>query len=147
MTVDEVHSRNLLKGPSAFLLLRWRYAATTLFLIITLVMLAFMHLLHIPQSWFTNTLVAIWFASTIPVQILVARSNRKILAERKAGYTTRQGKNGDLEQRDPYVGRVIREVGGEYLTGTTFRALIQAAKRTQRSHAAAPAHDRQTTAG
>jgi hypothetical protein len=66
--------------------------------------------------------------SVIPVVVLILMFASKWRAERDAGYTTLEYTHKKLEQRDPYLGRVIRGPGEDYLERTHFRTIIQAAK-------------------
>jgi hypothetical protein len=49
-------------------------------------------------------------------------------AERKAGYTTIRLGNRKLMQRDPYMGRIIRLAGADYLDRQHFAEILE---RTQ----------------
>ncbi|WP_427175232.1 hypothetical protein [Arthrobacter sp. 92] len=127
MVVNEIRSSGLIKGPSAFALLRLRYRCTT----VALAGLGVVLLLSgsgIPQSWFTNVLVLAMMIPTIPVALLIVWVPVKAQAEQEAGYTTLRNELKDLEQRDPYLGRTIRNPGGEYLPRTDFLAIMQVAK-------------------
>ncbi|MBT1004022.1 hypothetical protein KIH31_15655 [Paenarthrobacter sp. DKR-5] len=64
----------------------------------------------------------------VPICVLIQWSATKDRKEQKAGYTTMQNWRKDLEQRDPYMGRVIRKAGAEYLERSEFLAIVQAAK-------------------
>ena len=83
----------------------------------------------VPQSWFTNSLVAAMGLAGIPVIVLINWSTVKARAERKAVYTTLWNNLKELEQRDPYLGRVIRNPGQAYMQRAEFLAVIQAAKK------------------
>lgn len=82
----------------------------------------------VPQSWFTNSLVAAMGPAGIPVIVLINWSTVKARAGQRAGYTTLRNQLREMEQRDPYLGRVIRRPGEEYLQRADFLAIIQAAK-------------------
>lgn len=127
MAMNEIRSGGLIKGPTAFALLRLRYRCTTVALIVTLTVL-FLSVSGLPQSWLTNSLVAAMGVAAIPVCVLITWVPAKARAEQKAGYTTLRNELKDLEQRDPYLGRVIRNPGGEYLQRADFLAIIQVAK-------------------
>ncbi|WP_155848504.1 hypothetical protein [Arthrobacter sp. 35W] len=66
--------------------------------------------------------------ATVPLAILIGWVGIKELEETLAGYTTQRHGNKMLEQRDPYLGRVIRRPGEDYLEHERFRAIIQTAK-------------------
>jgi hypothetical protein len=125
--MNEIRSHGLIKGPTAFALLRLRYRCTTA----ALAVLGIMFILNVsgvPQSWLTNSLVAAMGVAAIPVCVLITWVPAKARAEQEAGYTTLRNELKDLEQRDPYLGRIIRNPGGEYLQRADFLVVIQAAK-------------------
>ena len=124
----------LIKGPTAFALLRLRYKCTTVALAVALTMAA-LSASGVPQSWFTISLVAAMGLTGIPVVVLILWAPIKAQAEKQAGYTTLRNELKDLEQRDPYLGRVIRNPGQEYLQRADFLAIIQAAKEETESPA------------
>lgn len=82
----------------------------------------------VPQSLLTNSIVAVMGLAVIPVIVLILWVPIKVEAEREAGYTTLRNEMKELEQRDPYVGRVIRNPGVESLQRADFLGIIQAAK-------------------
>ena len=125
--MNEICGGRLIKGPTAFALLSLRYRCTTAGLVVTLTALV-LSVSGVPQSWLTNSLVAAMGVAAIPVCVLITWVPAKARAEQKAGYTTLRNELKDLEQRDPYLGRVIRNPGGEYLERAEFLAIIQAAK-------------------
>lgn len=125
--MDEIHGGGLIKGPTAFALLRLRYRCTTM----ALAVLGIMFVLNVsgfPQSWLTNSVVFAMGVAMIPVIALISWVPAKARAEQRAGYTTLRNELKELEQRDPYLGRVIRNPGGEYLQRADFLEIIQAAK-------------------
>ncbi|RKR30217.1 hypothetical protein [Arthrobacter oryzae] len=125
--MNEIRSGGLIKGRTAFALLRLRYWCTTVALRVQCTTPA-LNVLGIPQSWFTNSIVAAMGLVVIPVIVLINWVAVKVRAEQKAGYTTLRNKLKELEQRDPYLGRVIRKPGEEYLQRADFFAISQAAK-------------------
>lgn len=125
--MDEIRGGGLIKGRTAFGLLRLRYRCTAVALSVQCTTLA-LNVLGVLQSWFTNSLVAAMGLVLIPVIVLIHGVAVKARAEQKAGYTTLRNKLKELEQRDPYLGRVIRAPGQEYLRRADFLAIIQAAK-------------------
>lgn len=117
----------LLAGPTAFALLRMRFRSTT----ITLALLAIMGVLNVsgtPLLWPMYTAAAAMLVSGFSVGILIPYVAIKAEAEREAGYTTLQHGNSKLEQRDPYLGRVIRGPGEDYLQRADFLEIVQSAK-------------------
>lgn len=125
--MNEIRSGGLIKGRTAFELLRLRYRCTTVALVV-LGMTFILSVSGVPQSWFTNSLVCAMGLTGIPVIVLINWSAVKARAEQDAGYTTLRNGLKELEQRDPYLGRVIRKPGGEYLQRADFLAIIQDAK-------------------
>jgi hypothetical protein len=125
--VTHVPERRLIAGPTAFALLRLRIRCTTVALAILAITLA-LNVSGVPQSWLTNTFVAAIGVSAMPVIVLIGRAASRDRAERKSGYTTLQYGDKKLEQRDPYLGRVIRRAGEDYLQRTQFQTILQAAK-------------------
>ena len=119
--------RQLLAGPTAYALMRMRIRNTT----ITLAFLAIMGVLNvsrIPLLWLMYTAAAGMLVSGFSVALLVIYVAIKTKAEEEAGYTTLQHGDRKLEQRDPYLGRVIRGPGEDYLEPAQFSATLQAAK-------------------
>lgn len=119
--------RRLLAGPTAYALMRMRLRTTT----ITLAFLAIMGVLNVsgtPLLWPMYTAAAAMVASGISVAVLVIYVAIKTKAEEEAGYTTLQYGNTKLEQRDPYLGRVIRAPGEDNLERPQFSTIIQTAK-------------------
>ncbi|UKA59393.1 hypothetical protein [Arthrobacter sp. FW306-2-2C-D06B] len=130
--MDEIRSGGLIKGPPAFALLRLRYRCTTAALAVLGIVLI-LNVSGVPQSWFTNSVVAAVGVAMIPVIVLIIWVPVKAQAEQEAGYTTLRNELKDLEQRDPYLGRVIRNPGEEHLQRADFLAIIQAAKQEAES--------------
>lgn len=125
--MTHVPDRHLIAGPTAFALLRLRIRCTTVALVILAITLT-LNVSGVPQSWLTNTFVVAIGVSMLPVIVLIGRAASRDRAERAAGYTTLQYGDKKLEQRDPYLGRVIRRPGEDYLQRPQFRTIIQAAK-------------------
>lgn len=126
----EPHS-NLISGPTAYALLRLRYALTTVASLLAVTALILMNT-GVPQSIYTDWLIYIWFIFNCSIGIdhmyLVFRTS----AERRAGYTTLWKELQELEQRDPHLGLVIRQPREEYLSRTDFRSRIQATRTEAR---------------
>lgn len=133
--VNYENRSKLLKGPTANALLRLRYKFTAVTLVICLVIM-FGAATHTPRSWLTDSVV---FLLAIPAAIvcwLIVWVPARERAERKAGYTTLLYGDRKLEQRDPYLGEVIRQPGGAYLTPQEFHTIVDAAKEESRKRAA-----------
>ncbi|MGM7775405.1 hypothetical protein ACSVHC_05210 [Arthrobacter sp. KNU-44] len=120
--------RRLLAGPTAFALLRMRFRCSTVALVFLAIILFLSVSAVLPQSWFTNTLVLAMGVSALSVGILIPYVAIKAEGEGEAGYTTLQHGNRKLEQRDPYLGRVIRGPGEDYLQRADFLEMVQSAK-------------------
>lgn len=119
--------RHLIAGPTAFAVMRWRFRSATVTGGGSLAV-AVLNASGMPQSWLTNTSVAAVFLSAVVLVVLMGRSDSRERAESKAGYTTLLRGDRELEQRDPYLGRVIRRPGDEYLPREEFLAILQTAK-------------------
>lgn len=123
--------KRLIPGRSAYALLQARYRATTLALVV-LGFVLMLSLLGVPESWFTQMMLVFMGISSLPLSVLMFLVPRKVRAEHRAGYTTLQSEDKELEQRDPYLGRVIRQPGEDFLQRAEFRAiLVQAKKEAQ----------------
>lgn len=118
----------LLAGPTAFALLRMRFRGTT----VALVFLAIIYVVN--ASGLTQFIWAIYISaaamlvSVLFAAFLIVYVAIKTEAEGEAGYTTLQYGNRKLEQRDPYLGRVIRGPGEDYFERTQFQTILQAAR-------------------
>ncbi len=81
-----------------------------------------------PQSWFTNTMVACLGLSLIPVIVLINWCAQQERAEMRAGYTTLRTRRNELMQRDPYLGKVIRLARETPLERQDFLGIVAEAK-------------------
>lgn len=117
----------LIEGPTAFTLWGWRYRFTTISLAISLTTLI-MNNSGMPQSWFTNTMVASLGLSLIPVIVLINWCAQRERAEMRAGYTTLRTRRNELTQRDPYLGKVIRPARATPLDRQHFLKIVAEAK-------------------
>ena len=131
VTVSDTVSR-FLSGPSAYVLL-WRQVQTCLVTCSLLRFALFLMAIHVPGSWFTNVLLVLIGVSGIPYLVFLQWAPSKERKERRAGYTTLPRAHRELEQRDPYLGVVIRLAGAEYLASEDFRAIRDRAKALGRS--------------
>ncbi|WP_223944774.1 hypothetical protein [Arthrobacter sp. StoSoilB20] len=119
----------LIDGPTAFVLWRWRYRFTT----ITLALCLFLLVLSrsgVPQSWFITTLLVLMMVTGFLLVILIGWCSVRELAEKESGYTTLRTRRNELNQRDPYLGQVIRPAGAPSLTRQQFLKIIETAKVT-----------------
>lgn len=113
----------MLPGSTAHRVLQIRYKITTVLVTLggfLLVLLA----LGVPRSWLTDLMIYLMAVSGMALAVLIGLVASKERAERKAGYTTLRFENKQLEQRDPYLGTVIRRPGEEYLSRAEFLAII-----------------------
>jgi len=119
--------RNLLPGPSSFALTRafLIYAPIPLGLMAVCLLLIAVGL---PGSWFTTSIVAVWALSGVAWISCWPWSDVKQRQEARAGYTTWPRLHQELEQRDPYLGKVIRPPGEDFLEWPEFRAVCKEAR-------------------
>ena len=120
--------RNLLKGPTAYEL----GALEVKFLIAMLATLGCMaiafFIANVSISWLNAVFLVALVCSSLPGAVFIMWSEVKEQAEKRAGYTTLPSGYKQLEQRDPYLGVVIREPGGDFLDADTFREIRDRAK-------------------
>ena len=119
--------RDLLKGPSAYVLFvirLWSMAPPCSMLLFALALMG----AGVPQSWLTTTVLFVGAVSGIPYPIYLNWAPVKERKEVRAGYTTFPRSHIEVEQRDPYLGRVIRQAGEEYLDWSSFREICRQAK-------------------
>ena len=117
----------LLAGPTAYVLWWVRIRATTVVLMCLLGLTISVSRV-LPQSWFTDTVMLSIFVAGLVVVVLILWCPIKEQAEKSAGYTTLRLAHKELEQRDPYLGRVIRQPGEGYLDHAQFQAIVEAAR-------------------
>ncbi|MFK4299853.1 membrane protein implicated in regulation of membrane protease activity [Arthrobacter sp. GAS37] len=125
--VTRCPDRQLLAGPTAYALMRMRFRCTT----VTLAVLALGYALNVsgvPVLWLMYTVLAMAGISILPLLVLILWVPIRTQTEEEGGYTTLQYGKTKLEQRDPYLGRVIRAPGEDYLERAQFQAILQAAK-------------------
>jgi hypothetical protein len=77
-----------------------------------------------------------------PLLYLIMAAFNKDSAEVEAGYTTSPSNHIDLEQRDPYVGRVIRKPGEPYLEPARFKEIVSRARAESRETSWTGSHGR-----
>lgn len=127
--VSNFPERQLLPGVTAYELLLWRYRCTTAGLVVLAITFV-CSASGVPQSWFTTLLMVAIGLTSLPLIVLIGSVAKRERAERHAGYTTQRFGNKELEQRDPYLGRVIRRPGEPYLSRDEFLQIVEHAKTT-----------------
>jgi hypothetical protein len=120
--VKEGGVRNLLTGPSAYVLLTLRMKYTAYYLIVPIT-LVFLSAFHIHIQWVSIPLSILLCLGGVPFVYLIPAVPDKDRAEVSAGYTTLRQQHIELEQRDPYLGRVIRKPGEPYLERDQFKEI------------------------
>lgn len=124
--------RNLLDGLSAYALYIVLRRVSLCAGIPPLVLVPIINSPPHPQWAMTlaGLLVCLTGASVIYfVQVSTMKENREV----EAGYTTLPRAHMDVEQRDPYLGRVIRTAGAQYLAGDDFKVIASRTKSEWRS--------------
>lgn len=106
---------------------RWRHRATAVLVVVGLVGL-YLNNIGIPQSLFTDLLIGLLAASGLVLIVLINWAGFREDAEKKAGYTTIRLGNKKLMQRDPYMGRIIRLAGADYLDRQDFAEILERTK-------------------
>ena len=71
--------------------------------------------------------------TSAPLLYLIMAAFNKDSAEVEAGYTTSPMNHMDLEQRDPYMGRVIRKPGEPYREPDRFKEIVSRAHAESRA--------------
>ncbi|WP_426004550.1 hypothetical protein ACPFL9_19090 [Paenarthrobacter sp. NyZ202] len=82
----------------------------------------------VPQSWFIDVLGILMLVSIAPVVVLIGWCASRERAERRAGYTTLRLGDRKLAQREPYMGRIIRLAGTDYLDRRHFAEILDATR-------------------
>lgn len=121
----------LLDGPSAYVLANARTKYTKFFLPIPITM-AFLSFFNLWIQWLMTSLSILLVLAIGPFLYLVMAAFNKDSAEVEAGYTTTPNSHIGLEQRDPYMGRVIRQPGQPYLESNRFREIVSRARAESR---------------
>ncbi|MBL0707012.1 hypothetical protein [Sinomonas cellulolyticus] len=83
---------------------------------------------HVYLQWLNITLSTLLVITIIPLLVLAQLTANKMWAEVEAGYTTFPQYRVDVEQRDPYLGRVIRRPGEPFLDSDRFKEIAARAK-------------------
>ena len=117
----------LLDGPSAYAFANARTTYAKFFLIIP-VTGAFLRFFDLWIQWVMSSLGILLMIAIGPLLYLVMAAFNKDSAEVEAGYTTTPNNHIDLEQRDPYMGRVIRKPGEQYLDPNRFKEIVSRAR-------------------
>ncbi|WP_155845159.1 hypothetical protein [Arthrobacter sp. 135MFCol5.1] len=117
----------LLDGPSAYAFANARTTYTKSFLIlpVTGALLSFFDLWI---QWVMTSLTILTMITIGPLLYLIMAAFNRDSAEVEAGYTTIPTNHIDLEQRDPYMGRVIRKPGEQYLDPNRFKEIVSRAR-------------------
>lgn len=118
---------DLITGKTAFQVARWRHRVTAVGVSTGLVGL-FLNNSGIPQSLFTDLLLGLLVVSGLALIVLINWAGAREDAEKKAGYTTVRLGNRKLMQRDPYMGRIIRLAGADYLDRQHFAEILEKTK-------------------
>ena len=116
----------LLDGPSAYAFANARTTYTKFFLPIPITMALLGYFLWI--QWVMTSLSILMMIAIGPFLYLVMAAFNRDSAEVEAGYTTSPTNHIDLEQRDPYMGRVIRKPGEQYLDPNRFKEIVSRAR-------------------
>ncbi|MDP9886083.1 hypothetical protein J2W21_003608 [Sinomonas atrocyanea] len=127
--------RNLLDGPSAYMLTRvgnWSAVISGASWIVLVLLMAF----SAPES-ITGGFLAIGLFSAAVWCMFVIWARAKAAAERRAAYTTLSRRFTELEQRDPYLGTLIRAADDEYLAKPEFAVLLKHSRAQARFVASA----------
>ncbi|MCT9868996.1 hypothetical protein [Paenarthrobacter aurescens] len=77
---------------------------------------------------FTDLLLGLLLVSGLALMVLINWAGFREDAEKKAGYTTIRLGNRKLMQRDPYMGRMIRLAGADYLDRQHFAEILERTK-------------------
>lgn len=117
----------LITGRTAFQVTQWRHRTTAVGASTGLVGL-FLQNAGIPQSLFTDLLLGLLLVSGLVLILLINWAGFREDAEKKAGYTTIRLGNKNLMQRDPYMGRIIRLAGADYLHRQQFAEILEKTK-------------------
>lgn len=123
----------LLDGPSAYVLANARTKYTKFFLPIpaAIVLLGSFNWIQ----WVMSALSILMMITIGPLLYLIMAAFNKDSAEVEAGYTTMPSSHIDLEQRDPYMGRVIRKPGQAYLEPSRLKEIVSRARAESRETA------------
>jgi hypothetical protein len=125
----------LVNGVTAFEIQRWCYRATAVAATICFATFC-LNTTGVPQSWFTNLMVTSLLISGLVLAFLVGWVGLRERAERKAGYTTLRLGDKQLMQRDPYMGRIIRLAGADYLGRQDFAEILERTRAEAMKHQA-----------
>ncbi|WP_284987669.1 hypothetical protein [Arthrobacter sp. fls2-241-R2A-172] len=117
----------LITGKTAFEIARWRHRVLAVLVVVSL-SIAYLSNAGIPQSLFTNLLLGLLAVSGLILVVFINWAGLREDAEKKAGYTTLRFGNRQLMQRDPYMGRIIRLAGADYLDRQYFNEILDKTK-------------------
>ena len=125
---------DLITGKTAFEVTRWRYRVTG-FIAADGLLCLYLNNSGVPQSLFTNLVLGLLLVSALFLMVIINWASARESAEKKAGYTTIRLGDRKLMQRDPYMGRLIRLPGADYLDRQHFAEILERTKaeaKTQR---------------
>lgn len=94
--------------------------------------MAFLSYLNLWVQWVMTSLSILLGVTLAPLMYLVVATANKDSAEVSAGYTTFPRTHIELEQRDPYLGRVIRKPGEQFLEPDRFNEIASQAQEELR---------------
>lgn len=106
---------------------RWRHRVTG-FIALDGLLGLYLNNSGVPQSFFTDLVLGLLLVSALLLIVLINWAGFREDAERKAGYTTIRLGNRKLMQRDPYMGRIIRLAGADYLDRQHFAEILERTK-------------------
>ena len=118
---------DLITGKTAFEVTRWRYRVTG-FIAADGLLCLYLNNSGVPQSFFTNLVLGLLLVSALFLMVIVNWASARESAEKKAGYTTVRLGDRKLMQRDPYMGRIIRLAGADYLDRQHFAEILDKTK-------------------
>lgn len=73
-------------------------------------------------------MLGLLLVSALFLMVIINWASARESAEKKAGYTTVRLGNRNLMQRDPYMGRIIRLAGADYLDRQHFAEILEKTK-------------------
>ena len=117
-----------LAGPSAYVLYKHLLRVTTLFACASGIIYIAIFTGIVQPSWFANLLFGVFLLAGLSVAFFLMWAGLKDWAETREGYTSLPYRRKDLQQRDPYLGEVIREASAEYLHRQVFFDICDRAK-------------------
>lgn len=117
----------LITGITAFEVTRWRHRVTG-FIASDGLLCLYLNNSGVPQSFLTDLVLGLLLVSALLLAALINWAGFREGAEKKAGYTTIRLGDRKLMQRDPYMGRMIRLAGADYLDRQHFAEILERTK-------------------